>query len=709
VQFYKKRHLDHRALETPLAAMAEFLATFYRRDELRAFALKFFARGQTAEASVFARVHLERDGHKVTDCPALADPALLRQLVETDSRSDHDRDDPARLEAQLADLQARLDRAAAEDHPLRGMLLERTGWLSMKLRRAESALDAHRRAIAAFERADNARGAARNWLVIGSYLAHALEQFRVFDKDPAAAEDAYRCTRRIAAEADAEDLVAAANHWLGVLHLAEGETDKARAAFSEGLDLAQAGNEGHWHAVNLDGLAQLADRLARPDEALSLRQQALEAARPSGDPESLAITLAKLGSSHEALEQNAEALAAYREALSLAEQAKRDDLIDRNLEGIAEAAAKLGDEAAEANAWRQRLARLGRRTDVAAFESGWAVYRVADRLRRFQDRALANACAEDGLDSAVAAGLGGWALGPLLEILLPAWETEGLSPEQCLDRLASLRRPEASDATDWEYWAEALEWAEAIDLALLAHRRGIAGVRADPSLSEEVGIGRETTHWAHAYLMLRNRQRYDDAIATLTDALAFAAAHPGRDPAFGTGLRGYIAAMHLLRGADAEAWRTLDAALGETPDRAGPLLQAMGSAVATAERNADKPAAFAIGLRLIGHLLKPETDVAVREPSVAKPGTTPLAAVNALFVGLLQDRPSDDLLRDLAHELKVLSPAAAPTAEAVLLTLDYLAQDRSPAVLERAEPDIAIAVRALVAELDAAAGGSEPA
>jgi len=59
--------------------------------------------------------------------------------------------------------------------------------------------------------------------------------------------------------------------------------------------------------------------------------------------------------------------------------------------------------------------------------------------------------------------------------------------------------------------------------------------------------------------------------------------------------------------------------------------------------------------------------------------------------------------------LKTLSPDAAPTAEAVLLTLDYLARDRSPAVLERAAPDIAIAVRALVAELDAAAGSTEPA
>jgi tetratricopeptide (TPR) repeat protein len=709
VQFYKKRHLDHRALETPLAAMAEFLATFYRRDELRAFAIKLFARGQTAEASVFARVQLEQSGHKLADCPALAEPALLRQLVETFAPSNQDRDDPARLETQLADLQARLDQAEAEDQALRGMLLERIGWLSMKLGRAEPALEAHRLAIAAFEQAGNARHMAWNWMTIGGCLAHAQEYFRVFDKDPAGAEDAYQRACRIAAEADARDLAAEASYRLGLLHLAEGETDQARAAFSDGLGLARAADDGRWQAANLEGLAQLADRQARPDEALSLRQQALEATRRNGHPDALAVALGNLGWNHWALGQPGEALAAHREALPWAEQAKREDLIDWNLQRTAEAAAKLGDEAAEADAWRQRLARLDRRPAAADSDAWRLAHRAAERLRQFQDRALANACAEDGLASAVAAGLGGWALGPLLKFLLPAWEAEGLGPEQCLDRLASLRRPGAGAATDWESWAEALEQADAIDLALLAHRRSIASLRADPSLPEHYKAGRETWLWVRAHLILRDRQRYDDAIATLTDALAFAANLRDRDPTFGTTLRGLIAAMHLLRGADAEAWRTLDAALGETPDRAGTLLQAMGSAVPTAERNAGKPAAFAIGRRLIGHLLDPPTDRSVREPSAAKPKTTPLAALTALFVGLLQDRPSDDLLRDLAHELKVLSPAAAPTAEAVLLTLDYLAQDRSPAVLERAEPDIAIAVRALVAELDAAAGGSEPA
>jgi hypothetical protein len=176
--------------------------------------------------------------------------------------------------------------------------------------------------------------------------------------------------------------------------------------------------------------------------------------------------------------------------------------------------------------------------------------------------------------------------------------------------------------------------------------------------------------------------------------------------------------MQLLLDADADAWKTLDDAITENPAHADEVLKAAATAIPTAERNADKATAFAIGLRLIDHLIAPPTaqrlgQAAPTESPEAlpppRPGhPTPGDAIHALFVGLLKNRPSDDLLRDLAHEVKALSAALAPTADAVLLTLDYLAQDRSPAVLERAEPDIAIAVRALVEALDAEAGEPGP-
>ena len=605
VQYYRTRHLHHQAVETPLAAMTEFLATFYRGDEIRDHALRLFEQEQTAEAKVFAQVNLEKIGLHLAECPAFEDDELLQLLTESLSSSHEYRDDEQLLEQQLTEFQERLDKAPEEDHELRGILSEQIGWLSMKLDRAEESLTAHRDAIRQFDLAGNQRRLAWNWMALGWYCDDSHGWFTAFDKDPEQAEEHYQRALKISVEAREQALATEVCYWLGQLHLAQERPNEAREAFQQGAELAEQPNSGKWQSGNLLGLAKLADREKRPERALELRLSALSVAMHDGAPDALASCFNALGQSYVALGQAEEAREANRRAIQYADQAKRPKSVT------------------------------------------WHLLRFV---------ALAQETSQD--------------------------------PGETIDWISKALHPESHAELTWEVLAKTLESNAYIDLVLLAHRRGIATTRQSRSLGDEEKADREVGHWANVYRILRDQERYDEAIAALQETLGFAEEQRELDPGFKGSLHGYIAGVHFLKGDEEAAWDEIQRGIALSPPDDTGLIQVLGQSIESRARIQGKPAAFSLGESIIQGLLD-------------RPNLLPTEkALPAFFIGLFHCGSSNDLIRDLAHEYQAMSDEAGPIAQIVLSTLDFLEKERDPAVLERMEPDIATTVRALVEGID---------
>ena len=78
----------------------------------------------------------------------------------------------------------------------------------------------------------------------------------------------------------------------------------------------------------------------------------------------------------------------------------------------------------------------------------------------------------------------------------------------------------------------------------------------------------------------------------------------------------------------------------------------------------------------------------------------PQQAMEGFFIGVLEDKISHDLVRDLLdHAGGVADRSVEPIFRAIEVVVDFLDADRDEAVLQRADPDIATTARRIAEAL----------
>ncbi|MDF1586223.1 tetratricopeptide repeat protein [Marinimicrococcus flavescens] len=114
------------------------------------------------------------------------------------------------------------------------------------------------------------------------------------------------------------------------------------------------------------------------------------------------------------------------------------------------------------------------------------------------------------------------------------------------------------------------------------------------------------------------------------------------------------------------------------------LPEELAAALAYVEQHEGRAEAFARGQQILRWW---------SEPSLSFDAHPML---RGLFAGLVHEEVSPGLLRDLTEEMQAdFATLPAPDRQAMSLTLDYLESGRDEAVLQRADPDIAAAVRTI--------------